>query len=80
MHSYELTRASAPSDRPAGKARHAYRIHEHMPFLALLATSMFVLNGCAAIEGIFKAGVWTGVLAILVAVALFSGIAMIVRK
>jgi len=80
MHSYELTRVRASSNKPTKRPLHAYRIHEHLPFLALLATSMFVLNGCAVIEGIFKAGVWVGVIAVAAVLALIGGLAMMVRR
>lgn len=35
--------------------------------IALLAT---MLTSCAAIEGIFKAGMWTGIIAVVIVVAL----------
>ena len=38
--------------------------------LALLFLSMQLLPGCAAIAGIFKAGVWVGVLAVVVVIAI----------
>jgi hypothetical protein len=41
---------------------------------------MFVLNGCAVIEGIFKAGVWVGVIAVAAVLALVGGLTMLVRR
>jgi hypothetical protein len=35
-----------------------------------LTTLALSTSGCAAIEGIFKAGVWTGVIAVFVVLAL----------
>ena len=39
-----------------------------------------VATGCEAIEGIFKAGVWTGVIAVLFVLALIGFVAMRVRQ
>ncbi|GEM_PF-247174 len=36
----------------------------------LMSSSFFLLTGCSVIEGIFKAGVWTGILIVVVVVAL----------
>ncbi|SJZ97737.1 phosphatidate cytidylyltransferase [Sediminibacterium ginsengisoli] len=36
----------------------------------LLSILLFTLSGCAAIEGIFKAGMWTGILAVFGVVVL----------
>jgi len=36
--------------------------------LALTVTGMLVLSGCQAIEGIFKAGFWTGVIMVVIVV------------
>jgi hypothetical protein len=36
----------------------------------LLAPLMLASSGCAAVEGIFKAGVWVGVVGVLLVVAL----------
>ncbi len=41
------------------------------PLVALLAS----LSGCRAVEGIFKAGVWVGVIAVLFVAALIVGAA-----
>lgn len=38
-----------------------------LPILALLATS---LSGCEVIGGIFKAGVWSGIILVVIVVAL----------
>ena len=39
-------------------------------FLSLLVLLSFVLPGCAVVGGIFKAGVWVGVLAVVLVVGL----------
>lgn len=41
-----------------------------MLFLFLLAVLSFILPGCAVVGGIFKAGVWVGVLAVVIVVGL----------
>ena len=38
--------------------------------LALFSVMMLVLSGCAAIEGIFKAGMWSGIFIVVIIVAL----------
>lgn len=49
--------------------------------LAIIASSLLVLDGCQVVKGIFEAGVWVGVLAVVAAVAVLGGIAaMVVRK
>lgn len=49
--------------------------------LALGLTSLLVLQGCAVIEGIFKAGVGVGVLVVVTIVAVIGGvIALVTRK
>jgi hypothetical protein len=40
------------------------------PILMSLAVTAITMTGCAAIEGIFKAGVWVGVLAVVLVGAL----------
>lgn len=39
-----------------------------------------LLSGCEAIEGIFKAGVWTGILLVVIAVALIGFVLSRVRS
>jgi hypothetical protein len=36
----------------------------------LLFLIILMLSGCSAIEGIFKAGVWTGIIIILIVIGL----------
>ncbi len=36
----------------------------------LFSVMMLVLSGCAAIEGIFKAGMWSGIFIVVIIVAL----------
>ena len=38
--------------------------------IALLISFMLLLSSCAAVAGIFKAGVWTGVILIVFVVAI----------
>ncbi len=40
-----------------------------IPF-ALMSSLLVLVSSCAAIEGIFKAGVWSGILMVVVVVAL----------
>jgi hypothetical protein len=47
------------------------RPHSQAPFLAVLACASVTLMGCEVIKGIFKAGVWTGVLGVFAVIALF---------
>ena len=42
--------------------------------LALIPPAALVLSGCAAIEGIFKAGVWVGVIAVAIVLAVVFGL------
>jgi len=44
-------------------------IQKYFP-LALVALLMTTLTSCAAIEGIFKAGVWSGVILVVVVLAI----------
>jgi hypothetical protein len=45
--------------------------------IVLVATSM---AGCDVIGGIFKAGIWVGVIIVAVIVAVIAGIARMMRK
>jgi hypothetical protein len=47
--------------------------------LALLVIAGMTLTGCEAIEGIFKAGVWTGVIAIVFVLMIVGFIAAKIR-
>lgn len=44
-------------------------IKKHFP-LAIIALLMTTLSSCSMIEGIFKAGVWAGVIVVVVVLAL----------
>lgn len=48
--------------------------------LALAVVALTALPGCALVEGIFKAGVWVGVLAILGLVVAVSAVLAVVRR
>ena len=41
-----------------------------IPLLSVLIVSLFVLNSCEAIGGIFKAGAWTGIILVVVVIAI----------
>jgi hypothetical protein len=43
------------------------------PALALVPLA-FSVSGCAVVEGIFKAGVWVGVLAVVIVLAVAFGL------
>ena len=51
-----------------------------LALLALCLTSLFGTSGCRVIEGIFKAGVWVGVVAVVLMLAVVGGIATLVMK
>jgi hypothetical protein len=38
------------------------------------------LGGCAAVEGIFKAGLWVGIVAVVALVAVVGGVAALLRR
>jgi hypothetical protein len=40
----------------------------------LLVAMVFLMSSCAAIGGIFKAGVWVGIILVVVVVAIIIGI------
>jgi hypothetical protein len=46
------------------------------PLVAIAATA----NGCRAIEGIFKAGVWVGIIVVVLVGALFAALLGAVRR
>ena len=50
-----------------------------LPLLAAMAMAVS-LSGCELAKGIFKAGVWSGVIIVVLAVALFAGIASMFRR
>jgi hypothetical protein len=47
--------------------------------LVLLVLSALTLTGCEAIEGIFKAGMWTGVIGIVLVLVVVGFIAAKIR-
>ena len=47
--------------------------------LALVPVA-FSVSGCAAIEGIFKAGVWVGVIAVAIVLAVAFGLVRLMSK
>jgi hypothetical protein len=56
-------------------SKHAAMVRGHSQVaLAALAIVAINLSGCAAIKGIFKAGVWVGVIGVVLLVALVAGI------
>lgn len=61
--------------------------HEHrmsrfhvFPSMALMLASVFVLDGCQAVAGIFKAGVWVGVLVVVGLMALGGLVAALAKR
>lgn len=45
-----------------------------MSLVWLIPALTLSLSGCAAIEGIFKAGVWVGVIAVVIVLAVAFGL------
>ena len=50
------------------------------PPLALIPVAAFAVSGCAAIEGIFKAGVWTGVIVVAIVLAVAFGLVRMLNR
>lgn len=46
----------------------------------MFACYAMLLGGCAAVEGIFKAGLWVGIVAIVALVAVIGGAAALLRR
>lgn len=46
----------------------------------LFACLAMLLGGCAAVEGIFKAGLWVGIVAVVALVAVVGGVAALLRR
>jgi uncharacterized membrane protein YkvI len=69
-----------PTTAHLTKRSYAARVHGYVPLLALMTTSMFVLNGCEAIKGIFKVGAWFGALVVITIVAVLGGVAALVTR
>jgi len=70
---------SAPRVTGLERPPHKILTHGYLASLTLMMTSLFVMNGCQVVEGIFKAGVWVGVLIGAVILAVIGGIAAMVR-
>jgi hypothetical protein len=60
------------------KERWSQRLSRYW-MIVLLVLASFTVAGCAAIAGIFKAGVWTGVVMILILIAIIGFVATKVR-
>ncbi|WP_140937307.1 hypothetical protein [Sphingobacterium lumbrici] len=45
------------------------KYHNIIP-ISLVALTSTLLTGCSVIEGIFKAGVWTGIIVVVLVIAL----------
>jgi hypothetical protein len=54
------------------------RLSRYLP-IVLLVLAALPLSGCEAIVGIFKAGVWTGVVMIVVLIAIVGFVATRIR-
>jgi len=46
----------------------------------LIPAASLALSGCSAIETIFKAGVWTGVIAVALALAVVFGLVRVLSR
>jgi phosphatidylserine synthase len=53
------------------KARHFSNLSKPM-LVTFLGGSLALMSGCSVVEGIFKAGVWVGVLAVFAVIALIG--------
>lgn len=74
-----------PSPEPERADRQTYQLALPRPAilvpLVLGGISLFMLQGCAVIEGIFKAGFGVGVLVVVTIVAVIGGVvALVTRK
>jgi len=47
---------------------------------ALASTSLFALDGCAVVKGIFNAGVGVGVVLVVVVMAVGDGVAALINR
>jgi hypothetical protein len=70
---------SAWSDDPAGTAladrpRMQPLRQSDTALICLTSALALSLSGCAAIEGIFKAGMWVGVIAVVIVLAVAFGL------
>jgi hypothetical protein len=52
----------------------------HSALVWLIPALALSLSGCAAIEGIFKAGVWVGVIAVVILLAVAFGLVRLLSK
>ena len=48
--------------------------------IGLVPLGALMVSGCAAVEGIFKAGVWVGVLAVAIVLAVAFGIVRMLNR
>ena len=48
--------------------------------LALIPVAALAVSGCAAVEGIFKAGVWTGVIVVAIVLAVAFGLVRMLNR
>ena len=53
----------------------APRTHGYVPFVLLMATSLFVLDGCEVVKGIFNVGAWFGALMVIMVLMIVGGVA-----
>lgn len=79
-HERHRVDALAPRGAHLEGPGHTTKIGTHVPSLALILTSLLVLDGCEAIKTIFKAGVGVGVISVVVVLVLIGGIVAMVRK
>ncbi|HVY49082.1 MAG TPA: hypothetical protein VHB21_24500 [Minicystis sp.] len=52
---------------------------KHVGASAVLLVASTALTGCAAVRGIFRAGVWSGVALVVVLVVIVAGVLSLLR-
>jgi hypothetical protein len=50
-----------------------------LPLVLLISSFALALSGCEVVEGIFKAGVWVGVIAVVIVLAVAFGLVRMLR-
>lgn len=79
-HERHQVEGGAPRAIHADRHGLAKKMGAQVPSLALMITSLLVLDGCEVIKGIFKAGVGVGVISVVVVMVVIGGIVAMVRK
>lgn len=63
-----------------GAARESMSLKQSAEFAAGSVATLLLLTGCSAIAGIFKAGVWVGVVAIVFVLGLVALVSGLIRR